>query len=140
MTFPCLGQGAPVPLTRLPAAPYVINLWASWCVPCRDEAPRLRAAAAATGGRVHFLGIDVQDGREPALSFLADSGIDYPQLRDVQGDAVHALGAPGIPVTIAVDATGRIVYRRIGEISAAQLAEAVHAADPGANLPAGTGG
>lgn len=129
------GPGSPVPLRRLPPAPHVINLWASWCAPCRVEAPRLRAAAQASSGRVQFLGIDIQDGRQAALSFLSDFGIDYPQLADRNGDVLHQLGAPGIPVTLVVDATGRIVYRRIGEISDEQLAAAMHAADPNIPLP-----
>ncbi|WP_175484168.1 TlpA disulfide reductase family protein [Modestobacter sp. DSM 44400] len=139
LKLPCLGSGAPLALDRLPPGSYVINVWASWCVPCREEAPRLRAAAAATSGRVQFLGIDIQDGRDAALSFLADFGIDYPQLQDLKGDTLHRLGSPGVPVTLAVDATGRIAYRRIGEISTDQLAAAVHAANPEVILPSGTG-
>jgi len=135
----CLGPGPALALDRLPARLYVINLWASWCLPCRLEAPRLRAAAAATRGHVQFLGIDSQDERGSALDFLAYVGVGYPQLADPNAGTLHRLGAPGLPVTLAVDADGRIVYRRIGEISTAQLAAAVHAADPTARLPAGAG-
>lgn len=140
VSLSCLAGGRGLSLDRLPARPFVVNLWASWCEPCRREAPRLAAAAKAAAGHVEFLGVDTQDGGSPALAFLHDFGIDYPQLTDPGSDLLHRLPAPGIPVTLAVNAAGQVVYRRIGEISAAQLADAVHAADPTAPVPAGGGG
>jgi len=140
VTLRCLGGGPALPLGHLPARPYIVNVWASWCEPCRREAPRLRAAAAPTRGQVDFLGVDTADPREPALFFLDYFHIRYPQLLDPNSDTLHRLGAPGIPTTVAVDATGRIVYRRIGEISAAQLTAALRAADPGVHTGAGGGG
>lgn len=134
----CLGRGRALAVDRLPARPYIVNLWASWCVPCQREAPRL-AAAAAAHDRVGFLGIDTQDERGSALDFLHHFGIDYPQLVDPNGDVLHRLPALGIPVTLAVDASGRVVYRRIGELSGAQLAAALRAADPTGSAPAGGG-
>ena len=137
----CLGAGPALALNRLPSQPYLINLWASWCAPCQREAPRLAAAAAAARGRVGFLGVDTEDKRDSALAFLHRFGIDYPQLADPDADVAHRLPAPGLPVTLAVDAEGRVVYRRIGEITAAQLAAAVHAADPTLRLdPSRLGG
>lgn len=136
----CLGPGPALSLDRLPARPFVINLWASWCEPCRREAPRLAAAAAAAAGRVTFLGVDSDDDRDPALAFVHDFGINYAQLVDPNSYVLHRLSVPGLPVTLAVDATGRVVYRRIGEISAAQLADAVHASDATASAsPVGGG-
>lgn len=140
VSLPCLGGGSNLALDRLPSRPFVINLWASWCAPCRQEAPRLAAAASAATGQVAFLGVDTDDGRDPALAFLHDFGISYPQLSDLNSDLLHRLAVPGLPVTLAVDATGRVVYRRIGEISAAQLADAVRAAEPTAAIPAGVAG
>lgn len=140
VSLPCLGSQSSLALDHLPGKPYVINLWASWCGPCQQEAPRLAAAAKAADGRVAFLGVDTDDGRDPALAFLHDFGIDYPQLSDPAGDVLHRLPAPGLPVTVAVDAQGRVVYRRIGEITAAQLTAAVRAADPTVPVPTGVGG
>lgn len=131
VTLRCLTGGSAVTLTRLPARPFVINLWASWCVPCRREAPRLAAAAAAVGRQVGFLGVNTADARGAALAFLHRYGIHYPQLSDPNSDILHRLGAPGLPVTLAVNAAGRLVYQRIGEISTGQLAAALHVADPG---------
>lgn len=135
VTLRCLVAGPDLPLAQLPARPFVINVWASWCVPCQDEAPRLRAAATVTRGKVDFLGIDTGDGVDAAKYFLDRYGIRYPQLADPDSDTLHRLGIPGIPVTLAVDRTGRIVYRRIGEISTAQLAAAVRAVEADADRP-----
>jgi thiol-disulfide isomerase/thioredoxin len=126
-------------LDHLPARPYVVNFWASWCEPCQREAPRLAAAAAAMGGRVAFLGVDTQDDRDSALKFLHRFGVDYPQLVDPAGDVLYRLPAPGLPVTVAVDASGRVVYRRLGEISATQLTAALNAADPTRPVTSGSG-
>lgn len=139
-TLACLDGRSSLALDRLPARPYVINLWASWCEPCRLEAPRLAAAAASAAGRVQFLGVDTADGRDPALSFLHDFGVAYPQVADPASEVLHGLPAPGLPVTLAVDASGRVVYRRIGEISADQLAAAVRVIDPTSAPTAGGGG
>lgn len=139
VSLSCLGGGPGLMLDHLPAGAYVINLWASWCEPCRREAPRLAAAAAAAGGRVQFLGVDTDDGSRPALAFLQDFGIHYPQLADPKGDVLRRLPAPGLPVTLALDSTGQVVYRRIGEVTAEQLADAVRAADPTAPVPADGG-
>jgi thiol-disulfide isomerase/thioredoxin len=125
---------------ELPRHPYIINLWASWCLPCQREAPRLADAAAAARGQVNFLGINTQDDRNSALDFLHYVGIHYPQLFDPDGDVLHRLGVPGIPVTLAVDSTGHVVYRRVGEISKSDLSAAVRAANRNAaSSPAMTG-
>lgn len=138
VTLPCLDGGPAVGLSHLPARPYIVNLWASWCTPCQAEAPRLAAAASSAHGRVGFLGIDNNDGAPAARAFLARYGIRYPQVSDPHSTVGHRLGLPGIPVTLALDAHGRIVYRRIGEISSAQLAAAVRAATH-PSAPAGGG-
>ena len=133
-TLRCLGAGPALALAQLPARPYIVNLWASWCIPCQREASRFAAAVTAAHGTVDFLGVDTEDERGSALDFLHHFALDYPQLADPNGDVLHRLPEPGLPVTLAVDAAGRVVYRRIGEISAAQLAAALHAANP--QLPA----
>ena len=133
-TLHCLGSGPALALDRLPARPYIVNLWASWCIPCQREAPRFATAVAASHGRIGFVGVDTEDERGSALDFLHHFRLDYPQLFDRNGDVLHRLPAAGLPVTLAVDAAGQVVYRRIGEISAAQLAAAMHAANP--QLPA----
>lgn len=140
VTLCCLGGGPAVPLGHLLARSYIANLWASWCMPCQRAAPRLVAAAVAAHGDVDFLGIDTRDDRVSALDFRHHVGISYPQLADPRGGVGHHLGLSRILVTLALDAGGRIVYRRIGEISAAQFAAALHAATPALPADAGAGG
>lgn len=130
VTLRCLGSARTLSLDRLPRRPTIVNLWASWCVQCQREAPRLAAAAASVGHRVAFVGVDTEDERDSALDYLHYFRLTYPQLADPNADVLHRLAAPGLPVTVAVDAAGRVVYRRIGEISAAQLSAALRAADP----------
>lgn len=134
----CLDGGTVVGLNRLPGRPTLVNLWASWCVACQREAARLTAAAAAYQGQVAFLGIDTEDRPQAAMDFLRRFGARYPQLSDPTGDVLHRLGAPGLPVTVVLDATGAVVYRRLGEVSGPQLSAALHAADP--ELTAGPAG
>src|SRR5712691_1622574 len=62
--------------------PLIVNFWASWCIPCRDEAPRLAASAEAHAGQVVFLGVDVQDFTSDARRFLRKYGANYVSVRD----------------------------------------------------------
>jgi cytochrome c biogenesis protein CcmG, thiol:disulfide interchange protein DsbE len=134
-TLPCLtGTGGAVHVSQVRRRPTVINLWASWCPPCRHELPLLQRAHAATGGRVQFLGVDVRDSRTTATEFLAAQGVSYAQVYDDQGVFPRALGFAGVPDTLVVDARGRVVLRRAGEVTAAQLSAALSSAGVPTNL------
>ncbi|GAW49731.1 TlpA family protein disulfide reductase [Nocardioides sp. PD653-B2] len=117
--LPCLNEARPVDASRL-AGPAVVNLWASWCGPCRKEMPML-AEAARRNPAVRFLGINTQDRPEAAADFLARTGVTYPQLVDIDGLVLADTRVRGLPVTLALDADGRVVERVIGEISEAEL-------------------
>lgn len=109
----CLGGDVTVPLGAL-RGPMVISLWAQWCLPCRQEAPVLADFAAARDD-VALLGINYDDP-EPdwAIEFARLVGWTWPQLAD-PGKTVQApLGIPGIPVSLLLDADGRIVARHHG--------------------------
>jgi cytochrome c biogenesis protein CcmG, thiol:disulfide interchange protein DsbE len=87
----------------------LVNLWASWCVPCREEAPELDEFARRYGGRgVTVLGIDVQDNSDDALAFLRRFGVRYPQLRSVGDERSDAFGSTGVPENFLVDPQGRL--------------------------------
>ncbi len=123
----CLGGGKPVRLAGLRGTPSVINIWAQWCRPCRQEAPHLAAVAARAGGRVRFVGIDYEDP-DPlaAIAFARSAGWHYPQLQDRQGTVRSPLRLIGVPATIFVDAAGRITYRHNGPFrSTTELTAAV---------------
>jgi thiol-disulfide isomerase/thioredoxin len=105
--------------------PVLLNVWGSWCPPCRDEAPTLAAAARRYGDRVAFLGIDVEDTEGGALGFLAAFDVPFPSVFDPQGAVARALDLRGTPVTVILDATGAEVFRRVGSISEAELLAAL---------------
>ncbi len=87
----------------------LVNLWASWCGPCREEAPELeRWWRRHRGENVTVLGINVQDNSEDALDFLEQSGATYPQLRSVGDERSEAFGSTGVPENFLVDPRGRL--------------------------------
>ncbi|WP_299929574.1 TlpA disulfide reductase family protein [uncultured Nocardioides sp.] len=118
--LPCFNEARAVDTSRL-AGPAVVNLWASWCGPCRKEMPML-ADAALDNPDVRFVGINTQDRPEAAADLLARTGVTYPQLVDVDAVVLGYTRVPGLPVTLALDTDGRVVDRVIGEISGEELA------------------
>jgi thiol-disulfide isomerase/thioredoxin len=118
--------GDQVGTTQYRGAPVVLNVWGSWCAPCRTEAPVLRSVSAAYAGRgVRFLGIDVKDNPAAALSFERRYGIGYPSLDDRTGEASRALAehlpAATVPATLILDATGRVAARVLGAVEESTL-------------------
>lgn len=87
----------------------LVNLWASWCDPCREEVPELERFARRYRDRdVRVLGINVQDNSEDALAFLREFGPTYPQLRSVGDERSEAFGSTGVPENFLVDPEGRL--------------------------------
>ena len=103
----------------------VINVWASWCEPCRREASLLETAHRAAGDRILFLGINSRDERGTALRFLRSTAVSYPQVFDAQGTVARRLGIPGVPYTVVVEASGEIVLRQLGELTEQALSTAL---------------
>ena len=105
--------GRPVALRDL-RGPAVINLWASWCAPCRKELPAMQRLADATTGRLHVIGVDSGDDRGAAAEFATDAKVTLSTLFDSGSRLAGALGRPAIPITVFVDASGkRHVYDRV---------------------------
>jgi len=131
-TWPASLQGAladeGIALRELRGYPVVINFWASWCLPCKAEAPRLVAAAEAHAGEVVFLGLDVQDFKSDALRFLGRYQTNYVSVRDGGDSTYNAYGLTGLPETYYLDRQGRVVAHSLGEISEEELAAGVAAA------------
>jgi len=101
--------------------PVVVNIWASWCGPCRVESPHLVEAARRYGTRVQFLGVDILDKRGAAQAFIDEEGYPYPSVFNTTGDIRDRLGYIGQPVTIFFDAQGRTVDQWSGPIGLPQL-------------------
>lgn len=115
VTLPCLGDGPDIRLADL-RGPLVLNVWAQWCGPCRDEAPYL--AELAKTGKVRMLGIDYADPRpELAVKFATDEGLAYPHLVDSDKTIQRALKVAGPPLTAFIDKDGAVVYVHRGVLT-----------------------
>jgi cytochrome c biogenesis protein CcmG/thiol:disulfide interchange protein DsbE len=111
--------------------PVVVNFWASWCGPCKDEAPRFAASAREHAGKVVFLAIDVQDLKSDARSFLERFDTPYVSVRDGGGSTYDDYGLTGLPETYWIDAQGRVVSHYPGEVSRDRLEARIRAATGG---------
>ena len=114
-------------LDQLRGTPVVVNVWGSWCGPCRTEAPSLAAAARTYADRVQFLGIDILDSRDSARAFMRRYGWRYPSLFDPTAAVRDGLGLLGQPDTIFYGADGHEVSRWTGPIPADELMKRVEA-------------
>jgi thiol-disulfide isomerase/thioredoxin len=108
LTLRCLRPGADVRLAAL-SGPAVINLWASWCAPCRTELPAFQRYAERAGDRVRVIGVDSDDTTDAGQALVDDLHLTFPMLYDDRGSLRQARGRAGLPVTLFVDTQGRIV-------------------------------
>lgn len=104
-------------LGQLRGTPVIVNIWASWCGPCRAEAPLLAEAAQTYGRRIQFLGVDIQDSVAGATAFEQEFHIPYPSVFDPDGNIRDSLGLLGQPDTIFYDADGSTVATVSGQLS-----------------------
>lgn len=103
----------------------VVNVWASWCVPCRREMPAFEAVHQRYRDRVVFLGVNHQDSRRLALELVDETGVTYPSAYDPQGTVARSFGLFGMPTTLIVSPGGDLRLRRTGEMSRGELTEAL---------------
>ena len=107
--------------------PTVVNVWASWCIPCKAEAPLLRADSERYGADVRFLGVDTRDTRDAADAFIDEYGWTYPSAFDPDGKIMVDLKVLGLPATLFYRADGELGLVHTGEIKADQLEEKIDA-------------
>ena len=122
LTLPPLVAHAPASLSDYRGKVVLLNFWASWCAPCRDESPLLQRwheRIRSKGGTV--LGVNVLDVRSDARAFVEEYGLTYPMLRDGGSDSSEAFGVVGYPETFVIDRGGRIVAATHGPVDDSDL-------------------
>lgn len=122
-----LADDAPANLADI-AGPAVVNLWATWCAPCRREIPDFEAVHRARGDEVRFVGINIGEDADDAIEFLDDVGATYDQYLDSAGFVVTELRTSTMPVTLVLDADGAISTKHLGPMDQDALDAAIDAA------------
>lgn len=110
---------------RAEGKPAFIDVWASWCVPCREEAPILARLWRRYRSKVRFIGIDVQDTRGDARAFVRRHRLGYPSIFDSQGALAGKLDFFGLPTAYLIDGDDRIAGKLVGKQEAATLGSAL---------------
>lgn len=102
-------------LAGLKGYPVVVNVWASWCIPCRQEFPVLQKLSARYGKRVAFLGLNAEDSDDAAATFLREAPLPYPSYTDPDKEILDSLGGfGGLPDTAFYDEAGELVNLKQG--------------------------
>ena len=110
-------EGTTISLKDLRGKPVVINFWASWCPPCRIEAPLIERTWRTYKNRdLVFLGVNIQDRKEDALNYIREFSITYPNGPDPTGEISIDYGVSGLPVTFFVSRRGKVIRRWVGAI------------------------
>lgn len=133
LAFDCLGGGT-LDLGQAPGVPTLVNLWGSWCGPCRNELPLLQELATAAGEQVRVVGVISKDGLPQSASFAEDAGVTFPGAFDGQGELMAELGINGLPFTYFLDADGALVHTEAGEVTSAEELRALVAEHLGVQL------
>lgn len=105
--------------------PLVVNLWASWCTPCKKEMPAFEAVSQSLGGKVAFVGVTDTLDLDGSRKAADNAGVTYPLLVDDDQRLQSDLGIAGLPATIFVDADGTIVGRHLGAMTQAELTKEI---------------
>jgi cytochrome c biogenesis protein CcmG, thiol:disulfide interchange protein DsbE len=109
-------------VSGLRGRPVVVNVWASWCAPCRAEARLLERTAKEYQGEVQFLGVATRDREPDADAFIDRYNVSYPNLFDRDGSIRRFLGLRGLPTTYVFDGNGRLVGEVVGGVTEQSLA------------------
>jgi cytochrome c biogenesis protein CcmG/thiol:disulfide interchange protein DsbE len=116
-----LFNGGQFELAAAKGKPILVNFWASWCIPCEEEASVLEQGSRAYADRVTFIGVDVQDTDGAARDFLRRFGVSYPNGRDASGVIAVDYGMSGVPETYFVDRNGTLVRKWQGALDQDRL-------------------
>ena len=133
LAFDCVGGGS-LDLGLAPGVPTLVNLWGSWCPPCREELPVLQDFADVAGEQVRVLSVISKDGVPQADSFAADAGVTFPAAFDGEGQLMADLGINVLPFTYFVDADGALVHTQVGQVASVDELRALVAEHLGVQL------
>jgi cytochrome c biogenesis protein CcmG, thiol:disulfide interchange protein DsbE len=102
-------------IEQLRGYPIVVNVWASWCGPCRVEFPALQELSARYGEKVAFIGVNSQDSEDAAATFLREEPVPYPSYSDPDKEVTDSIGARYLPSTAFYDESGELVNVKLGQ-------------------------
>lgn len=122
-------DGGAVRLSQFFGKPIVLNFWASWCGPCQHEMPDFDQQYAQFGQDIHFLMVNMTDGRretvETASAFVQQNGYAFPVFYDANLEAATAYGAYALPTTFFIDREGRVAAQAVGAIDGGALRQGI---------------
>jgi cytochrome c biogenesis protein CcmG/thiol:disulfide interchange protein DsbE len=133
VSLDCPGGGS-LDLRRAPGVPTVVNLWGSWCGPCREELPIMQQFADSVAGQVRVLGVISKDGHPQSESFAKDARVTFPSAFDGQGRLMTDLGLNALPYTYFLDADGAVVYTQVGPVASVEALRGLVADHLGVHL------
>lgn len=111
-------KGGQTQLSDFAGMPVIVNFWATWCPPCRNELPAFDKVADEYDGKIQFMMVDLTDGRsetvEGAKAFAAEHGYTFPLFFDTMGEGSEAYGVRAIPTTVVITADGEIEQLHVG--------------------------
>lgn len=125
VTLACLGHAGEVRMRALGKVPTVVNLWASWCHPCRTEMPEFQKVHADLGDKVRFLGVDTNDHERQARGAIQNAAITYANVVDKDRRIQLGVGSRAMPTTLLVGADGLIKNMHVGELTGPQLRDLI---------------
>ena len=126
MTMAPMTDGGPSLDLATLTGPAVVNLWATWCGPCRRELPAFQEVSE-TRSDVRFIGIDIGEDAAKARDYLDELGVTFEQFVDEDGGLTDALGAASLPVTLVVAPDGSVATEHLGPMSVDELNDAIDA-------------
>ena len=115
-----------ISLAQFSGRPVILNFWASWCVPCQAEMPAMERVSKLVGSRVAFIGVNTADQSSSALSFAAKTGVTYSLAFDPLSTVGSQYGVFGLPVTVFISPSGKMVGRDVGAISQSDLEKLIY--------------
>jgi cytochrome c biogenesis protein CcmG/thiol:disulfide interchange protein DsbE len=123
-------RGPRVDLASLQGEPALVNFWASWCTPCKQEAAELERTARGLRGRAEVVGVDWNDSTQNATEFIHQHHLTYPILRDGSGEVANGFGLTGLPTTFVLDSDGQVVRTLRGPQTQASLRDGLASVSP----------